>query len=181
MLRIEVPLGPEQWDEANEVFVLPPVKVLVLEHSLVSLSKWESKWLKPFFSKKEKTAEELLSYIQMMTVTPNVQPEVYDHLTDENIREIEAYIDAPMTATTFAKDKSGGQNREVITAEIIYYWMIAHQIPDRFDKWHVNRLLTLIRVCNEKNAPKKKRGRTDTARKYAAMNAERRAKMKSKG
>lgn len=181
MLRIEVPLGPEQWDEAKEEFVLPPVQVLLLEHSLVSLSKWESKWLKPFFSRKEKTTEELRSYIQMMVVTPNVQPEVYDHLTDENIRDIETYIDAPMTATTFSKDKSGAQNREIVTAEIIYYWMIAHQIPVKFERWHINRLLTLIRVCNEKNAPKKKRGRDSTARKYAAMNAARRAKYNSKG
>lgn len=181
MLRIEVPLGPEKWDEAKEEFILPPVQVLLLEHSLVSLSKWESTWLKPFFSRKGKTAEELLSYIKMMVVTPNVPPEVYDHLTDENIRDIEAYIDAPMTATTFSKDKNGRQNREIITAEIIYYWMIAHNIPDRFDKWHINRLLTLIRVCNEKNAPKKKRSSDSTARKYAAMNAARRAKYNSKG
>lgn len=182
MLRIEVPLGPEQWDEAKEEFVPPPVKVLHLEHSLVSLSKWESKYLRPFFNPKDdKSDEELLDYIKMMTVTPNVQPEVFDHLTDANVRDIRAYIDAPMTATTFRKDGKSKINRDIITSEIIYYWMIALQIPDRYDKWHINRLLTLIRVCNEKNTPPKKRGQTATARRYAAMNAERRARLKSKG
>lgn len=181
MLLVEVPLEPERWDEAKEEFVLPPTMMLRMEHSLVSISKWEALWKKPFFSKKEKTAEELLSYIQMMTVTKNVPPEVFIYLTDENIRDIRAYIDDTMTATTFAKGNGSGGSREVITAEIIYYWMISYQIPVTFEKWHINRLLTLIRVFNEKNAPKKKRGQNATARKYAAMNAERRARMHTKG
>ena len=182
MLRIEVPLEPAKWDEDKEEFVVPTVKVLHLEHSLVSISKWESKWCKPFFSKDEKPAEEILDYIQMMTVTPDVQPEVFNYLTQENITDIRAYIDAPMTATTFSKEPRTTNSREVITSELIYYWMIALNIPfEQCQDWHINRLLTLIRVCNIKNSPPKKHSKGDIMRRNAALNAERRAKLNSKG
>ena len=181
MLQVKVPLTKEGWDEEKGEFIEPKFQVLQLEHSLVSLSKWESKWCKPFITNTGKTPEELLDYIKYMTVTQNVKPEVYDHLTEDNIEEIEAYINAPMTATTFSEDKNGKNNREIITAELIYYWMIALQIPFECQKWHLNRLLTLIRVCNIKNAPPKKMNKKDIMSRNAALNAARRKKMNSKG
>ena len=181
MLRLEIPLAPSEWDEEKEEFVEPKTAVLNLEHSLVSLSKWESKYCKPFFSKAEKTSDEILDYIQMMTVTRNVEPEVYGHLTQANVNDIQAYINAPMTATTFSKESKAQNSREIITSELIYYWMIALQIPFECQRWHINRLLTLIKVCNVKNTPPKKRSKGDIMRRNAALNAERRARLNSKG
>ena len=180
MLRIEVPIGSERWDDEKEEFIEPEVRVLQLEHSLVSLSKWESKWCKPFLSS-AKTDEETLDYIKCMTVTQNVDPDIYNHLTLSNIKDIKEYIDAPMTAATFPNDKSSKINRETITADIIYYWMITLQIPSEYQKWHLNRLVALIRVCNIKNAPAKKRSKKEIATDYAKLNAERRQKYNTKG
>ena len=181
MLQLTIPLSPEGWDEVKEEFVEAKTQTLQLEHSLVSLSKWESKWEKPFFSKAEKSYEEILDYIKFMTINKNVNPEVYRHLTQGNIREINAYIEAPMTATTFAKDKNQAKNREVITAELIYYWLIALNIPFECQKWHLNRLLTLIRVCNIKNSPPKKMSKRDIASRNAQLNAARRKQLNTKG
>lgn len=181
MLQIKIPLSQEGWDEQKQEFVEPKVQVLQLEHSLVSLSKWESKWCKPFLSKSNKTSEEILDYIKCMTVTQNVKPEVYDHLTRENIDQINAYIEAPMTATTFTDDKTGKNSREIVTSELIYYWMIALQIPPEYQKWHLNRLLTLIRVCNVKNAPPKKMSKRDIMSRNAQLNAARRKQLNTKG
>ena len=181
MLRLTIQLSPEGWDEKKEEFVEAKTQTLQLEHSLVSLSKWESKWCKPFLSSNNKTEEEILDYIKFMTLTQNVDPEIYSYFTTENFKEIDRYINAPMTATTFSEDKNGKRNREVITAELIYYWMIALNIPFECQKWHLNRLLTLVRVCNIKNQPPKKRSRRETASSYAAMNAARRKQLNSKG
>lgn len=180
MLQITVP-SSERWDEAKEEFVYTDGQTLQLEHSLVSLSKWESKWCKPFLSSKNLSDEEILDYIQCMTVTPNVQPEVYFGLTTENLSQVLQYINAPMTATTFREDNNGKRNREVITAEIIYYSMVAYGIPFECETWHLNRLLTLIRVCKIKNEPPKKRSSKDIMSEYAAINAARRKAHNSKG
>lgn len=181
MLQIIVPISPEGWDEKKQEFVKPKTQILQLEHSLVSLSKWESKWCKPFLSKSIKTDEEILDYIKFMTITQNVKPDVYNYLTHANIRDIDAYINAPMTATTFSEDKQGKNGHEIITAELIYYWMIALNIPFECQKWHLNRLLTLIRVCNIKNAPPKKRSKREIMSRNAALNAARREQLKTKG
>ena len=182
MLTITVPISPEGWDETKQEFVEPKTQILQLEHSLVSLSKWESKWKKAFCSNKEITNEEMLDYVKCMTLTKNVDPEVYNHLTKENVNEIRAYIDDPMTATTFMKDGPGQKNRETITSELIYYWMIESNIPfDPCQKWHLNRLITLIRVCSVKNTPPKKRSRREIMSRNAALNASRRQQMNSKG
>lgn len=180
MLRITVPASNELWDEKNQMFVTAKEQTLQLEHSLVSLSKWESKWCKAFFNS-DKTPEELVDYIKCMTLTQNVPPEVYERLTAENIREINDYIEAPMTATYFSKEQRVGHSREVITAELIYYWMIALNIPFECQKWHINRLLTLIRVCNIKNQPAKKMSRRDILSRNAQLNAARRTKLNTKG
>lgn len=181
MLLIEIPINPEGWDEVKEEFVSAEVKTLSLEHSLVSLSKWESKWNKPFLGKDEKTFEETLDYIKCMTLTKNVDPSVYEHLTSENIKQINEYIGAKMTATTFSQEPGGKKNSEIITSELIYYWMIALQIPFECQKWHLNRLLTLIRVCNIKNQPPKKMSRREIMSRNAALNAARRKQFNTNG
>ena len=180
MLQITIP-AVEQWDEEKQEFVNTKEQTLQLEHSLISLSKWESKWCKAFLTKEEKTFEETLDYIKCMTLTKNVDPNVYNYLTNKNIEEINSYIEAPMTATYFSQDKSGRVSREQVTAELIYYWMIAFNIPFECQKWHLNRLLTLIKVCNVKNTPPKKRSAKEIMSQNAALNAARRKKFNTKG
>ena len=180
MLQITVP-AVEFWDEQREVFVESKERTLQLEHSLVSLSKWESKWNKAFLSDKPKTHEEVIDYIKCMTITQNVDPEIYNCLTAENIKQIDEYISAPMTATYFSEDKSSKRNREVVTAELIYYWMIASNVPFECQKWHLNRLITLIRVCSIKNTPPKKRSKRDILSQNAALNAARRKQLNTRG
>lgn len=181
MLQIAVPLDVEKWDEEKEEFVEPPYKILQLEHSLVSLSNWESKWCKVFFSKNKKTYEETLDYIKCMTLTPDVDPEVYQHLTSENIEAINKYIDSPMSATVVPTGNNGKPNREPVTAELIHYWMIALQIPREYEEWHLNKLFMLIRVCNFKNTPPKKRSQKEIMSSNAALNAARRQQFNSRG
>ena len=164
------------WDEINEEFILIDEQTIELEHSLVSLSKWESKWHKP-----EKTMEETLDYIKCMTVTPNVKPEVYICLTNEHMQAINEYIQNPMTATTFSNDKNSKKSREIITSELIYFWMISMQIPVEFENWHLNRLITLIRVCEIKNNPPKKMSGKEIRSRNAALNAARRQQLGTKG
>lgn len=180
MLEITIPAtsGRELWDEKNEEFVyIEPKKEqkIELEHSLISLSKWESKYCKPFISKKAMTPEEILYYVKCMTLTKNVSDDVYDRLSDENVKAINDYINAPMTATWFT-DRGGPKgNSEQMTAELIYYYMIAYNIPFECEKWHLNRLMTLIRICNIKNQPQKKMSGSEIARQNAALNAQRHA------
>lgn len=180
MLRLVIPMSPEEWDENKEEFVSGKTQVLQLEHSLVSISKWESEWRKSFLNTRNKTPEETISYVKCMTVNSNVDPEVYSRLTREHFQAINDYINHPMTATTFREDKNRRPNRQIVTAELIYYWMTVSNIPFDREKWHINRLLTLIRVCNEENAPKKKRSQREIIAEQAALNAARRQKLNKK-
>ena len=180
MLQITVP-ERELFDEEHGQFLVVREQTLQLEHSLVSLSKWESKWCKCFFSREDKTRDETIDYIKCMTITRNVPSEVYLCMTRENIDEINKYISAPMTATYFGADRNGRGNREIVTSELIYYWMIALNIPFECQKWHLNRLLTLIRVCNIKNQPAKKMSRREIMSRNAALNAARRKQLGSSG
>lgn len=182
MLQITIPAS-EQWDEKKEEFVTTKEQTLKLEHSLISLSKWESKWCKPFLSNKEKSHEEILDYIKCMTLTKNIDPEVYNALTNENIKEINDYIMAPMTATTFSENGVRKKvNNEIFTSEVIYYAMTAYNIPfENCEKWHLNRLITLIRVCGIKNEPSKKMSKRSIMSQNAALNAARRKKFNTKG
>jgi hypothetical protein len=182
MLQVTIP-AVDLFDEQKNEFITIKQRVLQLEHSLVSLSKWESKWKKPFLGSEEKTSEETLDYIRCMTITQNVDPSVYDHIPGSIIEQISEYIDDSMTATWFhEKDDKKPGKKETITAEIIYYWMIALNIPESYQKWHLNRLITLVRVCNIKNAPpKKKSNKRDILARNRALNAARRQSMNTKG
>ncbi len=181
MLRICIP-GQEFWNEKTEEFVYGPEIVISLEHSLISISKWESKWHKPFLANKQPRGEELMDYIKCMTVTPNVKDEIYDRLTTADIDKILKYINDPMTATTIT-ERDGVRHRssEIITSELIYYWMVAMQIPFECEKWHINRLMMLIRICGIKNQPDKKMSKRNTMQQNAALNAARRQKLHSRG
>ena len=179
MLTITVK-GQESFNSRTQEFVYGEDVVLDLEHSLVSLSKWESKYEKSFLSSDDKTPEETLDYVRIMCLTPDVPPQVFMLLSEENITEINDYIAAKMTATTFS-NMNARRSHEIITAEIIYYWMISHSIPFECKTWHLNRLLTLIRVCNEKNAPKKKMSRAEQLQHQRNLNAQRRQARGSKG
>lgn len=169
----------EQYNEETNEFITVKPQTLKLEHSLVSISKWESKWHKPFLSSDNKTLEEIFDYIKCMTIN-QVNPFIYDALTERNYNDIQQYINDPMTATT-VKDIPGQRNNEVVTSELIYYWMVALQIPFECEKWHINRLLTLIKVCNAKNQPSKKMSRRDILNQNRLLNQARRSKYHTKG
>lgn len=174
--------GDEYWDEVKEEFVCINNVVLQLEHSLVSVSKWESKWRKPFLSKTEKTVEESVDYIRYMTITPNVDASVYNRIGDEHIVKVSEYIEDPMTATVVSDTtNSKVGSSEFVTAELIYYWMTALNIPHEYETWHLNKLLTFIKVCNIKNSPPKKMSQQEVMRRNAALNAKRRQQLNSKG
>ena len=180
MLKITIP-GCEMWDEVNQEFIYTKSQDLTLEHSLVSISKWESKWCKPYLTDRKKTSEETLDYIRCMTITPNVNPDVYSRLTSDNVDAIVNYINSPMTATTFRQTEKNGIRGEQFTAELIYYYMLAFHIPFECEKWHLNRLITLIRVCSEKNQPPKKMGRGEILRRNAELNEQRKKKLNTHG
>lgn len=180
MLQIEVPGGEFYDEDKEEIVYVKPVK-LQLEHSLVSLSKWESKWEKPFLGEDNKTNEELIDYIRCMTLTQNVDPLVYLCLPEYVLNEINTYINSSRTATRITDLDKKSSNKEIVTSELIYYWMISLQIPVEFQKWHLNRLITLIKVCNIKNSPPKKMSKREIMNRNRALNAKRRAAMRSKG
>lgn len=181
MLQLAIPES-EFYDERLSEFVYVKATVLLLEHSLISISKWESNWEKPFLSKDEKTNEELIDYIRCMTVNSSVDPNVYLCITPAHVRQVISYIDKKMTATWFSDDGKQGGRGEVVTSELVYYWMTAFNIPfNPCEKWHLNRLLTLIRICSVKNAPPKKRSKREMMAQRSALNAKRRAQFNSKG
>lgn len=179
MLKIFVPSG-ELFDELSGRFITVNGRELQLEHSLVSISKWESRWKKPFLSDQPKSREETMDYVRCMTISQNVDPNVYLGLSDANVNAVNKYIDDPMTATTFKNDKKKASH-QIVTSEIIYYWMISLGIPMECQKWHLNRLLALIRVCDEKNQPGRKKSRKDIIAENRALNQMRRAKSGSRG
>ena len=182
MLEITIP-GGEKFNEETMEFIETKDTTIQLEHSLLSLSKWESKWHKPFISRKkgDKTAEELIDYIRCMTLTKNVDPMIYYNISPEIIEQIQDYINDPMSATTIT-DRSGKQNREIMTAEVIYYYMVALNIPFECQKWHLNKLMTLISVCSIKNQPNnKKMSRSEILARNRELNEMRRKKWNTKG
>lgn len=180
MLQLDIS-NQEYWDEVNEEFITVKGQSLKLEHSLVSISKWEAIWNKAFLTNKQKTPEQVLSYIRCMTVTPNVPPEVYSNLTQDNVNTVCAYIEKSQSATSLPESSSEKGSKDVVTSELIYYWMTALNIPFECEKWHLSRLLSLIGIANLKNQPSKKGNKAATAAHYRALNAARRKKFNTKG
>lgn len=182
MIRILLP-EKELYDEINNKFIYLPSRELILEHSLVSISKWESKWHKSFLNTDDKSFDEVMDYIKCMCVEELEDENDLYRLSEENVSDINAYIQDSMTATTFSdfSDNKNTKSREIITSEIIYYWMIANNIPFECQYWHLNKLLTLIKVCSIKNSPEKKMSTSEILSRNKALNAARRKKMNSKG
>ncbi len=172
----------EMFDERNKVFVpAGEVVVINLEHSLVSLSKWESKYQKPFLTAQKKTAEEIFEYFKVMIVDEDIDPELLHKCTQKNFEDIQRYIDSSQTATTFSMMPKGKPSTEIITSELIYYWMVAFTIPWEAQYWHLSRLLTLIQVCDRKNSKPKPMSKAEMARQRAELNAKRRAELGTRG
>jgi len=179
MLQIEVVLA-EEWHDEAELYVPTETFTLELEHSLATLSKWEQSFEKPFLGDQEKTREETVAYIEMMILNPEIPPAVWGKLSAENFEAINKYINAKMTATWFREERQT-PSREVITAEIIYHWMIHYNVWLEAEHWHLNKLLTLIRVCNEKSKPPKKMNRQQQAAERQRLNALRKAQRGTTG
>jgi hypothetical protein len=179
VLRLNI-VTAEGFDEVTNQFVETEVVVLELEHSLLSLSKWESKWEIPFLSTNNKTDEQVLDYIRMMFSGDEFPEKAWAKFTPGDFDQINSYINAKMSATFF-NEKQNTKSREIITAELIYYWMIALGIPFECQGWHLNRLLTLIKVCNIKNSPQKKMSRAEAGMQARALNEQRRKETGSKG
>lgn len=173
--------GAESYDEESEEFVYPESFELQLEHSLVSLSKWESKFEKPFLGKDEKTAEEVLSYFKLMIVSEDFPPDALERLSQENIDEINKYLTSSMTATWFSEVPNASQSRQVITAELIYSWMFAFNISMECQYWHLNRLFTLIKVCNAQTTKPKPMSREEQFAQQRALNAKRKQELGTRG
>lgn len=182
MFTLIVP-ATELWDEEKLEFVSGSKEYkLQLEHSLVSLSKWESKYHKPFLTRNERTLDEIIDYVKCMTITQNVPDDVYKRITKPMLVQISEYIDNDMTATTFAPEIGGGKrNNEQITAELIYYWMFSLNIPMDCQKWHLNKLITLIRVSSIKNSPPKKMSTREILSRNAALNEARKRQLNTTG
>lgn len=180
MLTITIK-GNEFYDEGTEEFNTVGDVELDLEHSLVSLSKWEAKFEKPFLTGVEKTTEETIEYIKMMVITPNFTPGIFFRFTSENIDQINTYVESRQSATTFGLMPVKSGRSEIVTSELIYYWMVAFNIPFECERWHLNRLFSLIRVCNIKNSKPQKMTRHEIAARNQALNAQRRAQMGSTG
>lgn len=178
MLQLVIP-DLSFYDEDRCEFVYRKGATIQMEHSLVSVSKWEAKWHVPFLSTEEKTEEQMLDYYRCMTLTQNVDPEVYHNIVGATAKKVLAYIEDPMTATWFKDSGKGG--RQIVTNELIYFWMTTFGIPFECQKWHLNHLMTLIHVCSEKNAPPKKMGRHDAMAQNRALNAARRKQMHTRG
>ena len=180
-LILTVP-GKDLYDPAANRFIITSDKVLTLEHSLLSIARWESKWHKPYLSQDEKTREELIDYIRCMTLTQNVAPEVYLSMDNRTLKKVIDYIQDANTATTIKRLKNAKRSHEIVTNEIVYYWMTALNIPfEPCEKWHFNHLMTLIEVCSIKQEPPKKMSKAESARRRSALNQARRAKYGSHG
>jgi hypothetical protein len=183
VLTLIIP-GNEFFDEATEMFVSSEEVVLTLEHSLLSLSKWESKHLKPFLGPEEKTVEEIFSYVQAMILTEDYPEDCLTRLSEENLNTINEYINSPQSGTTFREDvlaPSKKKSGEIISSELLYYWLVAFNIPFDCETWHLNRLLSLIRICNIKNSKPKKMSRSEMIAQRHTLNEQRKSQIGTSG
>lgn len=181
MLTLKNVGGVESYDEENEIFLINGGITIELEHSLVSVSKWESIYEKSFLSEKNKSHEEVLHYVELMILTPNLPKDVVKTFSEEDFKQINAYIESKQTATWFSDSRRTAPSREKVTAELIYFWMIAHEIPFECQYWHLNKLLTLIRVCNIKKNTQKKLSPKEAAARNRELNRQRRQEYGTRG
>lgn len=183
LIEIIIPERTDLWDEEHETFVTINRTVLQLEHSLISVKVWEERWHKPFLSSGEKTFDEIIDYIRCMTLKKGVDPNLYIFIPPEEIKRVIDYINDPHTATWFSDHNNLPlkEKKEKVTAEIIYYWMFSLGISIECQKWHLNQLLTLIKVISIKNSPEKKMSKKEELRQRTAINKARRAKYNSNG
>lgn len=181
MLEIEIP-GNEYYDEAKNEFITDPPTILRLEYSLYAIATWESKWKKAFLGNREKdqkTVVEWFDFIKCMTINEEpIQDYVYQSLTKEDHEKIQEYMNDPHTAAWFKEDDKPNTSTEIITADLVYYWIVASEIPFEVQYWNFNRLMALIKVCSIKNQPDKKMSKNDVLKQNASINAARRAKAK---
>lgn len=182
MLTIYIP-ETELFDNVKEEFYYIRPKTLKLEHSLVSVSKWEAEHEKPFLANDKMSEADMIDYIRCMTITQNVDPLVYVGLTDDIVKQVANYINKSMTATWFSSDGKASSSKasEIVTSEVIYYWMTIFNIPMECQKWHLNRLLTLIKVCDEKSKPQKKMSKREQRERYRAINEARKKQLNTRG
>lgn len=180
MLRLIIGESEAYDEEKNEFFNVGGA-VLDFEHSLLSLSKWESKYKKPFLSSGEKTSEETLGYLEAMLLTPGVDLDVLRTASLESFEKIRQYIESSESATIFGEMPERRGPGEVITSELIYYWLVAFNIPFECEKWHLNRLFALIRICNIKNSPPKKLSKSEAAQRNRDLNKKRREQLGTTG
>lgn len=179
MLEITIP-GGERWSDRENRFYYPKETTIRLEHSLVSLSKWEAKWEIPFIGNRNLTYEQNCDYVQCMNMTQNVSSEVFEFIPPETLAEIRQYVDKKMTATTIS-NTTGRKSRETVTSEVIYCWMTELGIPFECQKWHLNRLITFIQVCQIRKAPQKKYRGSDLLRRNYELNELRKKQWGSNG
>lgn len=180
MLRIIIE-GDESFNDATQTFETFDDVVLDLEHSLLSVSKWESEYQKPFLAAGSKTTEEIFGYLRAMVVTPNWDPDVLYRCSQETIDKIQHYIDSSQSATTFGTMPERRGPGEVITSELIYYWIVSFNIPFEVERWHLNRLFSLIRIFNIKNSKQKKMSRSEIAQRNRDLNERRKAELGTRG
>lgn len=180
MLRIIIE-GEESFNAEDNTFSTADDVVIDLEHSLMSLSKWESEFGKPFLSSGVKSSEEIFGYLKHMIVTPNADPDALLGCSQKNIDMIQEYIESSQSATTFGMMPERRGPGEIITSELIYYWMLSFNIPFECQHWHLNRLFALIRICNIKNSKPKKMSRSELAQRNAELNARRKAELNTRG
>jgi hypothetical protein len=180
MLKLFV-VGNEYFDDATQTFETVGSVEIELEHSLLSLSKWESKFKKPFLSQTSKTTDQVLAYVEAMIMTPDYPLDIIGRLDQKNLDAINAYIESTESATTFGSMPERRGRGEVITAELIYYWMVAFNIPFECERWHLNRLFALIRICNIKSSKPTKMSRHEVLTRNRELNAKRRAELNTSG
>ena len=172
--------GTELFDSERRMFIQVKPQKLVLEHSLISISKWEAKHHKMYLETKDKTGLELLDYIKCMTINGDVPDVVYYALSEQNFNDILTYMEDPMTASS-VYNPPRKNHQERVSSELIYYWMIQYGIPFECEKWHINRLLMLINICSRKSSTLSKADKQAMDQRRAAINAERKAKLHTKG
>jgi hypothetical protein len=173
--------GDEVYDEATNRFGTVNDIVVELEHSLLSVSKWESKFEKPFLANTEKTVEEIVEYVRFMIITPGLPPEVLNRFTNAHFEAVNNYINSKQSATTFGQMPDRRGPGETITSELVYYWMVQFNIPFECERWHLNRLFSLIQICNIKQSKPKKMSKGDIARRNRELNEQRRAQLGTSG